>query len=188
MSQDVAIKAETSIYPPPLPRGLTSLISERRDGIDAWILRRPLSEAERSGLSNEIEAVERKLAPADDEKRRKILARMLLTFKGKGDGRDELAAYMFATRSFPYWAIEEACGRIISGDVIRESHEFAPKAPTVANIIKELVQPWRYRLWELRKVLTAEAPSVIDNAELKRNAQRVTELLNVFGGKIDGKI
>lgn len=188
MSQDVAIKAETSIYPPPLPRGLMSLISERRDGIDAWILRRPLSETERSGLSSEVEAVERKLAPADDEKRRKILARMLLTFKSGGDGRDELAAYVFATAGFPAWAIQEACGRVLRGDIVRDNHEWAPKPPTLANIVKEIVQPWKYRLWELGKVSSAEAPRVTDDAVLKRNAQRVTELLNSIGVANVGKI
>lgn len=185
-SQVVAVKAETTISPPSLPAAMLALVKERPGGIDPWILRHPLTDAQRAGLCSDLAHVEAMLAPAPDDERKRPLARMLQNFRSKGDGIDELAGYVFATARYPAWAVLQACAMVVNGDIERDTHEFAPKPPTVARLTKSILAPWLHYRWELRQILAAVPEYTASEDERRRNAPKVMTWLQTFEQRKNG--
>lgn len=145
-----------------------------------------MTEAERSTLSSEFQTAEQRLKTADRDKARQIVANMLAGFAGANrsdaEHEAELKRYEFAVAGFPAWAIVEACGAFMRGEIEREQHRFAPTPAEVSVVLRRIVQPLRTYWYERRELLRAEAEA--PPAERERNVERVNKLFRGFAQSV----
>lgn len=180
MSSEVSIRPTSALAAP----NFTGLVAMKGDAGARWILRRPLTDSERSSLSSEFREVEQRLKTAGREQACKIVSGMIAGFPGpkqtEAEHDAELKRYEFAVAGYPAWAIIAACGKFMRGEIERDNHRFAPTAAEVSVAVRAEVRDVRLRWFELREVLRAEVQEQISDEERSRNAQRVKNLLNTF--------
>ena len=80
---------------------------------------------------------------------------------------DSARVYLFAVEDFPLEAVKRACRAFVRGDVGGRNHSFAPSAPELAQIAKEMEGKIRIEKFE------AEHQFVLEDSELWKKLERL---------------
>ncbi len=113
------------------------------------------------------------------------VAKLLAAFPSQSHSESPAAlrvqAYFEALADAPVWAVAEARGRILRGEVIL-GHQFCPSPPELAGIVKMVLRPLRADLDDLRRILAASDPQEIAPQERERVAEGFRKLkLDLIG-------
>lgn len=161
-----------------------ALVAERRDGRETWILRRALTEAERSTLSSDCKAMEYQLRCTDAAVSFEYVAMMFKAFPAREKTEEEHATddylYADAVRDIPVWCVASVCRAFRNGAVPGQNKRWRPTPAELSGACREFMAPYYRQMHEVREILRAEVPRVTDDAERKRNCERVKALLSTF--------
>lgn len=135
----------------------------------------------------------RKMLPAPND-HQLIALQLALLLKGayrvagETDSTAELRAqaYYQAIGNVPGWAVREAVSRVISGRVPSLNKSFCPSPAEFADIVAEVMQPWRKELADLIGLASIEAkfePSAEERARVNHGFEALRREL---GGKPKG--
>ncbi len=99
------------------------------------------------------------------------LARLLACFPSQAQSDTpadlRMEGYFEALSGVPAWAVAEARGRILRGEVTL-GHGFCPTPPELARIVQLVLRPMRVDLDDLRKILAAANPQEPTPQERRR--------------------
>ncbi len=95
-----------------------------------------------------------------------------------------MQAYFEALADAPVWAVAEARGRILRGEVTL-GHPFCPSPPELAGIVKMVLRPLRADLDDLRRILAASDPQEVEPQERERVAEGFRKLKLDLTGSVN---
>lgn len=88
------------------------------------------------------------------------LAKLLAAFPTQDQGDTpagmKIAAYSDALGGAPEWAVREARLKVVRGDVAGINKNFAPTPPVFADVVKEILRPYRSDLADLEALSKVE--------------------------------
>jgi hypothetical protein len=161
-----------------LPASIRKRLTIPTSGADQWSISGQLSADERAALARQSQQLDVALAPAGQRAAEKAIAALLIGFPatgGVGSIDDKIRVYLTAVAGYPVWAINEACGKFVRGEIDRPNHSFAPSPPELSIAVADILKPLRLFAWEIRKTL--EASVQMTDEEREANRERVRSAL-----------
>ncbi len=151
--------------------------------------RRPLPDWQTRHIEEQIKALQARLSPSSDREGMAVeLARLLACFPSQAQSDTpadlRMEGYFEALAGVPAWAVGEARGRILRGEVTL-GHGFCPTPPELANVVRVVLRPMRADLDDMRKILAASSPQEPTPEERERVAEGFKRLRADLTGSVN---
>ncbi len=152
------------------------------EGGRSVLMGRPqLPEWQKAHIASLIKDLENRLTPSASCRAimaveiAKLMAAFPMQTTGDSPAVLRAQAYFEALDDVPVWAVAEARGRILRGEVTL-GHGFCPSPPELANIVRLVLRPLRADLDDLRRILAAANPQEVAPQEWDRVADGFRKL------------
>lgn len=126
------------------------------------------------------------LRPADENALKRAIAAMRAAFPAASDGHENammtVNLYVVALKSFPEWAVNEACRKALNG-TIGANPGFAPTPPQVAIACRAAVSKLADERAKIEAILNAEVAQHTTTEDRARAVERWNAMRPSFAAK-----